>query len=194
MPEGGSCQKRTSTVALVDETARKNETFRRLSGHDSANIYLVETRQIPTCPDIHRLESEAEMLTFYLKLYFCTLLAFFAIDMVWLGLVARGFYQKHLGFLLRPNPNWSAAIVFYLLFVLGLLVFVVVPSLQAGSTKKVLILGALFGLITYATYDLTNLATVKDWPWIVTVVDLLWGGILATSVSYLGFLAGKWLQ
>ena len=134
------------------------------------------------------------MLTYYLKLYFCTLFAFFAIDMVWLGLVAREFYHKRLSFLLRTNPNWSAAIAFYLLFVLGLLVFVVVPSLQAGSTKKVLILGALFGLITYATYDLTNLATVKDWPWVVTVVDLVWGGILATAVSYLGFLAGKWLQ
>ena len=131
---------------------------------------------------------------FYLKLYFCTLIAFFAIDMVWLGLVARGFYQKHLGFLLRPDPNWTAAIVFYLLFVAGLLVFVVVPSLQAGSAKKALLLGALFGLITYATYDLTNLATLKDWPWIVTAVDLLWGGILATSVGYLGFLTGKWLQ
>ena len=134
------------------------------------------------------------MSIFHLKLYFCTLLAFFAIDMLWLGLVARGFYQKHLGFLLRTHPNWSAAVVFYLLFVLGLLVFVVVPSLEAGSTKKALVLGALFGLITYATYDLTNLATVKDWPWIVTVVDLSWGAILASSVSYLGFLAGKWLQ
>ena len=94
-------------------------------------------------------------------MYGCTLIAFFAIDMVWLGLVARGFYQKHLAFLLRANPNWTAAIVFYLLFVLGLLIFVVVPSLQAGSTRKVLILGALFGLITYAAYDLTNLAAVK---------------------------------
>ena len=134
------------------------------------------------------------MPTFYLKLYFCTLVAFFAIDMVWLVLLARGFYQKHLGFLMRSNPNWAAAVVFYLLFVFGLLVFVIVPSLETGSTKKLLILGALFGLITYATYDLTNMATVKDWPWIVTVVDLLWGAFLATSVSYLGFLAGKWLQ
>ena len=134
------------------------------------------------------------MLSFHVKLYVCMLLAFFAIDMAWLGLVAREFYQKHLGFLLRADPNWSAAIVFYLLFVLGLLVFVVAPSLEAGSTRKVLVLGALFGLITYATYDLTNQATVKDWPWVVTVVDLLWGGILATLVSYLGFLAGKWLQ
>ena len=131
---------------------------------------------------------------YYLKLYLCTLVAFFAIDMVWLVLVARGFYKEHLGFLLRPDPNWTAAIVFYLLFVGGLLVFVVVPSLQAGSAKKVLILGALFGLITYATYDLTNLATVKDWPLIVTAVDMLWGGMLATAVSYLGFLAGKWLS
>ena len=131
---------------------------------------------------------------FYLKLYLCTLLAFFAMDMVWLGLVARAFYQKHLGYLLRTNPNWTAAVVFYLLFILGLLVFVIVPGLPTGSTKKVLMLGALFGLITYATYDLTNLATVKDWPWIVTVVDMLWGGVLATSVSYLGFLAGKWLS
>lgn len=134
------------------------------------------------------------MLTFYLKLYFCTLVAFFAIDMIWLVLVARGFYHKHLGFLLRANPNWSAAVLFYLLFVFGLLVFAVVPGLEAGSTKKALILGALFGLITYATYDLTNLATLKDWPWVVTVVDMLWGGILASAVSYLGFLAGKWLQ
>ena len=134
------------------------------------------------------------MSTFYLKLYSCTLLAFIAIDMVWLVLVARGFYQKHLGFLMRSNPNWSAAVLFYLLFVFGLLVFVIVPSLETGSTKKVLVLGALFGLITYATYDLTNLATIKDWPWIVTVVDLLWGGVLATSVSYLAFLAGKWLK
>jgi uncharacterized membrane protein len=132
--------------------------------------------------------------TFYLKLYFCTLLAFFAIDMVWLALIARGFYQKHLGFLLRTNPNWPAAIIFYLLFVLGLVVFVVVPSLQADSTKKVLITGALFGLITYATYDLTNLATLKEWPLVVVAVDMLWGAFLATSVSYLGFLAGKWLQ
>jgi len=134
------------------------------------------------------------MLTYYVKLYLCTLLAFFAIDMIWLGLVARDFYQKHLGFLLRPDPNWTAAIMFYLLFIAGLLIFVIVPSLQSESIKKVLILGALFGLITYATYDLTNLATVKDWPLIVTVVDLVWGGVLATSVSYLGFLAGKWLQ
>lgn len=131
---------------------------------------------------------------YHLKLYLCTLLAFFAIDMVWLGLVARGFYREHLGYLLRPDPNWAAAIVFYLLFVEGLLVFVVVPGLRAGSARKVLGLGALFGLITYATYDLTNLATVRDWPWLVSVVDLAWGSFLGAAVSYLGFRAGRWLR
>ncbi len=130
----------------------------------------------------------------FLRLYGVTLLAFLAIDLVWLGWVARSFYQKHLGYLMRPSPNWTAAIAFYLLFILGLVVFVIQPGLQAGSTRKVLLLGALFGLITYATYDLTNHATVKDWPWIVTVVDLCWGVVLATSVSFVGYLAGLWLK
>ena len=134
------------------------------------------------------------MVAYYIKLYLLTLIAFFAIDMVWLGLIARGFYQQHLGFLLRSSPNWTAAIIFYLLFVLGIVVFVITPGLQAGSAKKVLLLGALFGIITYATYDLTNLATVKNWPLIVTVVDIAWGCVLATSVGFVGYLAGRWLQ
>jgi uncharacterized membrane protein len=95
---------------------------------------------------------------------------------------------------MRSSPNWTAAIVFYLLFIAGLVIFVVSPGLQANSIRKVLILGALFGLITYATYDLTNLATVKDWPLIVTIVDMCWGAVLATSVSCIAFYAGKWLR
>lgn len=129
-----------------------------------------------------------------LKLYLCTLLAFFAIDMVWLGLVARGFYREHLGHLLRPDVLWAAAVAFYLLFIAGLLVFVVNPALRAGSARKAVGLGALFGLITYATYDLTNLATVRDWPWLVTAVDLAWGTCLGAAVSGLGFLAGRRLR
>jgi uncharacterized membrane protein len=131
---------------------------------------------------------------FYIKLYLSTLAVFFVIDMIWLGLVARGLYRKYLGFLLSPSPNWTAAILFYLLWVAGLLVFVVVPGLQAGSVKKVLLLGALFGFLTYATYDLTNQATLKDWPLTITVVDLLWGTTLATAVSYISFLIGRWLD
>ncbi len=133
-------------------------------------------------------------MTYYLKLYLVTLMAFFAIDIVWLGLIARPFYQKHLGFLLAPHPNWTAAIVFYLLFILGVLVFVVVPGLRADSLKSTLLHAALFGLITYATYDLTNHATVKDWPLLVTVVDLIWGTVLSVAVSLASFKAGKWLN
>jgi uncharacterized membrane protein len=112
---------------------------------------------------------------------------------VWLAFVARGFYRKHLGFLLSEQPNWWAAIIFYLLFVAGLVVFAIAPSLRAGSLRQAILLGAFFGLVTYATYDLTNLATVKNWPWIVTIVDLCWGIVLASSVSCLAFLAGRWL-
>jgi len=130
---------------------------------------------------------------FYVKLYLCTLVGFLAIDAVWLGVVARGFYRKHLGFLITDQPNWGAALAFYLLFVAGLLVFAVVPGLQAGSPRKVLLLGAFFGLVTYATYDLTNMATVKNWPWIVTLVDMAWGTVLAAAVSGIGYLSGRWL-
>ena len=133
-------------------------------------------------------------MLYYLKLYLVTLFAFFAIDMLWLGVVARTFYRKYLGFLLAPSPNWTAAIIFYLLFIVGILVFVVVPDLKEDSLRSTLLRAALFGLITYATYDLTNLATVKDWPVIVTVVDLIWGTVLSVAVSFAGFMAGKWLS
>ena len=132
-------------------------------------------------------------MSFYIKLYLATLTAFFAIDMLWLGLVARNFYNKQLGFLLSPNPNWIAAIIFYLLFIAGILVFVVLPGLEDNSLKATLLRAAFFGLVTYATYDLTNLATVKNWPLLVTIVDLVWGTVLSVTVSWVGFLAGKWL-
>jgi uncharacterized membrane protein len=132
-------------------------------------------------------------MTLYLKLYVSALVAFLAIDMVWLAIMVPRFYQKHLGGLLSKPPNLWAAIAFYLLFVAGLLVFVIVPAVEAGSLRRALILGAFFGLVTYATYDLTNQATLKNWPWIVTVVDMAWGAVLATSVSCLGYLVGRWL-
>lgn len=128
----------------------------------------------------------------YLKVYLAAVVAFLAIDMVWLVVVARGFYRKHLGFLLADQPNWWAAGIFYLLFIAGLVVFAVMPGLQAGSLRRAVLLGAFFGLVTYATYDLTNHATVKGWPWIVTVVDMTWGTVLAASVSAAAYLAGRW--
>ena len=117
------------------------------------------------------------------KLYLIALPVFFAIDMVWLGLVAKGFYRQQIGSLMRANVNWPAAIVFYLLFILGLVVFVIAPALDKESWVRAPAYGALFGLITYATYDLTNLATLRDWPVLLTVVDLIWGAVLAAAVS-----------
>ena len=128
----------------------------------------------------------------FLKLYCIALPIFFAVDMVWLGVAAKNFYAKHIGFLMKANVNWAAAILFYLLFIAGLVVFVVAPAIEKGSWVRALLFGALFGLITYATYDLTNLATIKDWPLVVTVVDLVWGVALAASVSVATYLiAGK---
>lgn len=134
------------------------------------------------------------MIAQYLKIYVSALVGFLLIDAIWLGVVARGFYRRHLGFLLADHVNWWAAGSFYLLFVAGVLVFAVAPGLSAGSLPRALMLGGLFGLVTYGTYDLTNLATVKDWPLIVTVVDLAWGTVLTASVSGIGYLAGTWLR
>jgi len=135
-----------------------------------------------------------ENMAYYIKLYLATLVAFFAIDMLWLGLIARTFYKKYLGYLMAPSVNWAAAIIFYLMFIVGVLVFVVLPGLEKQSLKITIIRAILFGLITYATYDLTNLATVKDWPLTITIVDLIWGMVLTTLVSISGFYAGKWLS
>lgn len=119
--------------------------------------------------------------------YGIVLVVFFAIDMVWLGVVAKDFYAKHLGYLMAPKVNWLAALVFYGLFVLGLLVFVIQPALIEQNLVKLVLTAALFGLVTYSTYDLTNLATVKDWPIFITVVDLVWGMSLSTLVSTLSY-------
>jgi uncharacterized membrane protein len=132
-------------------------------------------------------------MTYYLKLYFASLAVFFAVDMIWLGLVASSFYKKQLGYLMAPTINWYAAIIFYLLFILGILVFVVLPGIKENSLPNTILRAAFFGLITYATYDLTNLATVKDWPLTVTLVDLVWGMVLSTIVSISGFYVAKWL-
>jgi uncharacterized membrane protein len=132
-------------------------------------------------------------MAYYLKLYFATLAVFFAVDMLWLGVISRTFYKKHLGYLMTPDVNWYAALIFYFLFIVGILVFVVIPGIKENAFPMLVIKAALFGLITYATYDLTNLATVKDWPLIITVVDLIWGMVLTTIVSTAGFFIGKWM-
>jgi uncharacterized membrane protein len=128
----------------------------------------------------------------FIKLFVIALPVFFVIDMAWLVLIAKRFYQEQIGFLMKPDINWLAAIIFYLLFIAGLVIFVISPAVEKHSWIHAMLFGALFGLITYATYDLTNLATLKDWPVMVTVVDLIWGAVLASSVSLITyFIANK---
>jgi uncharacterized membrane protein len=126
----------------------------------------------------------------FVYLYLLTIPAFFIIDMVWLGLVSTKFYQSQIGFLLGP-VNWTAAIVFYLLYIIGIIIFAVSPALEAQSLSKAIILGALFGFFAYATYDMTNLATIKDWPILVSIVDMIWGTVLTSSVAAISYLIGK---
>ena len=132
-------------------------------------------------------------MAYYLKLYLLTVPIFFAIDMIWLGFVARGFYQNQLGSFLSDTVNWTAALAFYFLYIAGILIFAVVPALDKGSLARAVVLGALFGFFTYATYDLTNLATLKDWPLKVVMVDIVWGMVLCSVVSFSAYLMGKWL-
>ena len=124
----------------------------------------------------------------FIKLFLIALPVFFVIDMAWLVLVAKKFYQEQIGFLMKPDINWFAAIFFYVLFIAGLVIFVISPAVEKHSWVHAILFGALFGLISYATYDLTNLATMKDWPLLVTIVDLIWGTVLASSISLITYL------
>ena len=127
---------------------------------------------------------------FWLKLYLLTVPVFFLIDMVWLGFVARNFYKEQLHSLLSPQVNWTAALLFYFIYIAGILFFAVRPGLEAGSLARACLSGALFGFFTYATYDLTNLATLRDWPVLVSVVDIGWGTLFCTLVSGAAYLIG----
>ena len=125
----------------------------------------------------------------FLNLYGVAVAAFFAIDLLWLGVVARPFYLTHLGHLMRANVNWVAAITFYLVFVIGIVLLVVSPAVERHSLTHALVFGALFGLVTYAAYDLTNLATLEGFPLQVAIVDLVWGTVLCSTVSVVTYLA-----
>lgn len=128
-------------------------------------------------------------------LYLTTLIIGLVIDGIWLSVVAKNFYTTNIGHLMAASPNWLAAGLFYLLYVCGVLYFVVYPSLQNNfSLTRVLIAGALFGLVAYGTYDLTNQATLKNWPWLVTFVDLAWGAFFTAAISLLTVWLAKWFN
>lgn len=122
-----------------------------------------------------------------IKTYLVSLGVFFAIDILWLGFVAKDFYRAQIGHLMAEKTNWPAVVLFYSVFIGGLVWFAVNPALEKESWTYALKMGALFGFMCYATYDMTNLATLKDWPIAITIVDILWGTVLnglTATISY----------
>lgn len=128
-----------------------------------------------------------------LIIFFIAFVIFFIIDILWLGLFAKNMYQSQIGFILAKKPNWYAAFIFYILYIVFLMIFAIMPALQKSSFNDAMLYGALYGFITYATYDLTNLATLKNWPLKVTLIDITWGTLLGFSVSTLTYLIGSLL-
>jgi uncharacterized membrane protein len=128
-----------------------------------------------------------------LALYGITTAVFFALDFIWLSTATSRIYQPYLGDLLSPKPNLAVAGAFYLFYVVGILALAVIPGLQEGALMGAIWRGALFGFLAYATYDLTNLATIQGWAWQVSVIDMIWGTVLNTAVASAGYFAGVWL-
>ena len=126
--------------------------------------------------------------------YLLTTVVFFIIDMLWLGFIAKDFYGRHLANFSSPQVNWVAAVVFYLLFIVGIYLFAILPAVDKQSWSYALIYGGLFGFFAYATYDLTNLATLNDWPLKVVIVDIIWGFVLTASVGVSGYFITQWLN
>lgn len=125
----------------------------------------------------------------FLKLFAVALPLFLALDMTWLAFIARGYYHSQIGTLLKDDVNFVAAGIFYVIYICGLVTFVLLPAIEKKSWHSALLFGAFFGFVAYCTYDLTNLAVMKNWPLPVTIVDIAWGTILAGLVS----LATYWI-
>jgi len=126
--------------------------------------------------------------------YVLTIVVFLIIDLAWLGFIAKNLYQKFLGSLLTDKVNWTAALIFYLIYVVGISIFAIYPSVNKNSALSAILLGALFGFFAYATYDLTNLATLKGWPLQIVFIDIAWGAVLTAMVSLSGFYIVKFVN
>lgn len=126
-----------------------------------------------------------------IKQFMVTCVVFFSIDILWLAFVARRIYQKHIGLIMADKVNVVAALIFYIIFIIGLLYFVINPAIAKESFKVAVLAGMFFGFITYSTYDLTNLATLKNWPLTITIIDITWGTLLCGTVSGISYLLLK---
>ncbi len=130
----------------------------------------------------------------YLELYGLTTVVFFAFDFVWLTVATGRIYRPYIGDLLKDTPNLPVAGAFYLLYVVGILVLASLPGYEKDALSVAVFRGAVFGLLAYGTYDLTNLATLKGWAWQVSAIDMVWGTVLTGTVAAVGFYFAKWLQ
>jgi uncharacterized membrane protein len=126
--------------------------------------------------------------------YILTFVVFLMVDMLWLGILAKNLYKKYLGGFITDKVNWTAALIFYLIYVAGISIFVIYPAVNKGSAGNAILMGALFGVVTYATYDLTNLATLKGWPLSIVFIDICWGAVLSAIVGFSGYHIVKWLN
>jgi uncharacterized membrane protein len=130
----------------------------------------------------------------YVVPYVIALVVFLAVDFVWLSTVGRTVYVAEIGSLLKDKPDLVSAFLFYLLFIAGLVAFVIAPALAANSLRHALIFGAFFGLVTYATYDMTNLATLKGYTTRIAIIDMVWGSVLSASVSAVTYSIVTWIR
>ncbi len=129
----------------------------------------------------------------FFKLYVLALIIFLAIDFLWLGFIAKNFYRENLSYHLADQFKLIPGLVFYLIYIFGLVFFSIYPGFLASDLLKALYQGALFGLVCYATYDLTNYATLKVWPVKVVIIDLAWGLAISSVTSFFVTLIGvKW--
>lgn len=132
------------------------------------------------------------MSTKHLVAWAVTFVVLLVIDMIWLGVVAKGMYQEAMGDLMSPNPRLAFAAVFYLIYPIGLVIFAIVPGLAAQGVMRAALMGGLFGLFCYATYDLTNLAVIRNWPLALSFIDIAWGTLVSGVAAAAGAAALRW--
>ncbi len=126
-----------------------------------------------------------------LLVFIITMVIFAAIDLIWLGYLAKNLYQQKIGFLMADKINWVAALIFYIIYISGILYFVIFPSLETGEWQTALLKGAILGVLCYGTYDLTNMATLKNWPYEIVIIDILWGAFLTGLTSTLSYIIAQ---
>jgi len=129
-----------------------------------------------------------------LRNFFISFIIFLIVDMIWLIFIGKKMYQKQLGYLMAPSVNLLPAFLFYIIFVIGLMFFVIYPSIKQNNFLYAILAGGLYGLVTYSTYDLTNFATIRDWPVIITVIDLIWGSFVSCSTAIISFFVYRFFS